>query len=67
MLDKTITITLKEFIRLMQQDVTLDLLEAGGVDNWCGYGDSLNMYGEKDYRDIMNEVESEILNNHLTK
>lgn len=37
-----ITISLDEYIRLMKRDLKLDYLECGGVDNWDGYGYSLN-------------------------
>lgn len=56
---KKVTISLDEYIELRKQEVTLGLLEAGGVDNWDGYDESLNPDYEN-YDDIMNEVERHV-------
>ncbi len=36
------TITKKRYIELMRAEEVLNRLEAGGVDNWEWYGESLN-------------------------
>lgn len=43
-----ITITKKLYLQLQVDSETLTKLEAGGVDNWDWYGESLNPDGEPD-------------------
>jgi len=54
-----ITITKDEYARLRKAEIKLDMLEAGGVDNWDGYGESLYPEGEKSYRDLCKEIDEE--------
>lgn len=43
MTEKTITISQEEYNRLLNTSIHMDVLEANGVDNWCGYeSDSTN-------------------------
>lgn len=39
---ETVTITLSEYNSLKRDSEMLDALEAGGVDNWEWYGESLS-------------------------
>lgn len=41
---ETVTISLEEYDNLVQRDRILSALEAGGVDNWEWYSDSIQMY-----------------------
>ncbi len=45
---KEITISQKEYDRLTKADWFLDCLEACGVDNWCGYGDAVEMMNSEE-------------------
>jgi hypothetical protein len=54
-------ITKEEYYRLKCAELKLDMLEAGGVDNWDWYGDSLNPDGEKSFSDLCDELKTEIL------
>lgn len=45
---KEITISQKEYDRLTKADLFLDCLEAYGVDNWCGYGDAVEMMNSEE-------------------
>ena len=59
----TVIITKNEYYNLRIAQEKLCLLEAGGVDNWEGYCDSLNNeYDEMDYsfEEIKNQVFCEI-------
>ena len=40
-MSETVTITKEEYDRLIYRDLKLEALEAGGVDNWEWYDDSL--------------------------
>lgn len=44
-------ISKKEYFRLKKAEWILNLLEAGGVDNWEWYGESLNPDGELSFDD----------------
>lgn len=44
MSDEMITLTKVEYQRLLDRDFMLDCLEAGGVDNWDWYDESLKDY-----------------------
>lgn len=35
----TVTVTTREYLNLVRSDLELDALDAGGVDNWEGYGE----------------------------
>jgi hypothetical protein len=50
------TIPTAEYVRLLRAELKLSMLEAGGVDNWSGYGESLNPEGEKSYREECAEI-----------
>jgi len=39
-MEKTITITLEEYNRLVEDSEFLNALEAAGVDNWEGYDEA---------------------------
>lgn len=45
--DELITITKKEYERLLDAKLQLTCLEAGGVDNWDWYDDAMESYREK--------------------
>lgn len=47
-MDKNITITKKEYERLIDADLFLNCLKACGVDNWQGYGDAVDMMEGED-------------------
>lgn len=55
-----ITISKAAYAMLRKADAKLNLLEAGGVDNWDWYGDSLNPDGEASYSDICKEIDEEV-------
>ena len=44
---KKVLVDLEDLIRLEKRSLKLEFLECGGVDNWDGYGESLN----PDYND----------------
>lgn len=41
MTEETVTISKKEYQRLLRSDAKLEYLEAFGVDNWNGYSDAM--------------------------
>lgn len=45
--EKFVTITRKEYERLLDSEHKLECLDAAGVDNWGGYGDAMEMYQEE--------------------
>lgn len=47
--DETITIPKAEYDRLVMNEEKLRALEAGGVDNWDWYGESLSEWYAKYY------------------
>ena len=49
--EELITITKKEYDSLIDDMKTLRALEAGGVDNWEWYGDSISEYYPEKYGD----------------
>lgn len=62
-MSETVTISKNTYYELKVAQAKLSLLEAGGVDNWQGYCDSLNNdYGEMDYtyEEIQNQLFCEI-------
>lgn len=44
-MDTTVTITTIEYLRLLDDSKKLAALEAGGVDNWEWYSESLEQHG----------------------
>lgn len=46
-----VTITKKEYDRLVQSEEFLECLEACGVDNWGGYDDACEMYRDDEWED----------------
>ncbi len=58
-MSNTITISKKEYRRLLKASEKIDLLEAGGVDNWEWYSESLNPEGNYSYRDICEQIDEE--------
>ena len=48
-MEGTVTITKDAYLRLMLADEELNRLDAGGVDNWEWYGESLNPDNELDF------------------
>ena len=51
MTEDTVTISIKAYNELINRSRILDALEAGGVDNWEWYGDSLQEAGLFDDED----------------
>lgn len=49
--ENEITITLKEYKSLLKDSRKLAALEAGGVDNWEWYGESLENFFEEEDED----------------
>jgi len=47
--EKTITISLKEYKSLKEDEAFLAILEENGVDNWGGYDDSVEIF-ENEYK-----------------
>jgi len=45
---KTITISQKEYARLIRADNKLEALECFGVDNWGGYSDAMQSLEDED-------------------
>lgn len=43
--EETVTIPCGEYEDLLKRSFKLSCLEGGGVDNWCGYDDSLEEGG----------------------
>jgi len=41
---KTVTISLKEYISLKKDEAFLAALEENGVDNWSGYSESIDIF-----------------------
>lgn len=60
-MDEMITITRKEYFQLRCDSEKLSMLEAGGVDNWEWYGESLNPEGEPLFEEIIDGLKVEIL------
>ena len=57
MSDKQYTISKERYDELLAAEIKLNLLEAGGVDNWEWYGESLfGDHLEKDYHQIVEEL-----------
>lgn len=54
----TITISKKEYITLLQNQLKLEKLEGGGVDNWQWYSDSLNE--GKPFYEECEEIENKV-------
>lgn len=48
--EETVTISKKEYVKLMQDQWKLYALESGGVDNWDWYSDSISDYRENNPR-----------------
>lgn len=45
----TVLISKKQYERLLEDSHFLRCLELAGVDNWCGYGDAIDMcFGDDD-------------------
>lgn len=47
-MEETVTITKREYDRLVRAREKLGCLEACGVDNWDGYSDAMEMYNEEE-------------------
>jgi len=45
--EKTITISLEEYISLKRDEIFLASLEENGVDNWAGYSESEDIFIER--------------------
>lgn len=45
-MEEMVTITKAEYTQLLNDQAFLEMLEACGVDNWCGYDDTKEMYEE---------------------
>ena len=46
MIEETITITVEEHDRLRSQDLLVQALQAGGVDNWTWWDDAIERWLE---------------------
>lgn len=56
----TVTISKDEYFRLLVADAKMDLLEAGGVDNWEWYGESLNPDGEESFDEVEAQIKTKV-------
>lgn len=59
--DKDITITRQEYFELQCDSTKLAMLEAGGVDNWDWYGESLHPDEGPTILDQVDELKKSIL------
>jgi hypothetical protein len=57
-----IKIPKKEYVALRMAQIMISRLDAGGVDNWEWYGESLNPDGYPDLDAMQVEIEKEIEN-----
>jgi hypothetical protein len=48
--EETITISLKEYKSLKEDEAFLAILEENGVDNWGGYSESVDIF-QNEYQD----------------
>ena len=56
-----VTIPRDRYFRLLCSELKLDLLEAGGVDNWDWYGESLYCSdGDYNYDTLIGEIKEEV-------
>ena len=55
-----IKIPREEYFKLRCDQIQLNLLENGGVDNWEWFGESLNPENDKSYEDYVRELKEEI-------
>lgn len=55
----SVKISKSRYKALLKAEIKLDMLEAGGVDNWEWYGESLNPDGGKSYSDLCEELDEE--------
>lgn len=53
----TVTISYAEYRELLKNDEALRRLQAGGVDNWDWYGDSLYPEGELPFDEFCDQVD----------
>jgi hypothetical protein len=60
-MERLMDITKEEYYHLKCAELKLDMLEAGGVDNWDWYGESLNPGGGRSFSDLCDELKTEIL------
>ncbi len=60
-MEDTITITKKEYYDLRCDAAKLDMLDAGGVDNWEWHDESLNPKDEQTFWEIKKQLKKEIL------
>ncbi len=49
--EKMVTIIQREYDNLLKSEHKLDCLECCGVDNWCGYGDAMEMFYNEEEED----------------
>jgi len=59
-----IFVSAEKLAKLIRDSYTLNALQAGGVDNWEWYGDSISDY-EKEYGEIDDKTDAEIIKNYL--
>ena len=55
--DETVVLSKKDYEELKKRAATLSALEAGGVDNWEWYSDSLNDHLPEEYKEKEESVE----------
>lgn len=53
-----IEVEFEDYLRMSKSELKMDMLEAGGVDNWMGYGDSLFPEYELSYRKECSNLEA---------
>jgi len=56
MTEKTITITVKEYEKLIADSIWLECLEGAGVDNWEGFGEAHALLDEFEEADGEDDV-----------
>ena len=59
-IEKTVTISKKEYIKLLIAEEKLTALECYGVDNWQGYDDTMEfLHNSKEYQKLKKELDTE--------
>jgi len=46
MTTETVKVSIEQYANFLKAKAKLDALEAAGVDNWCGYGDAMEILDE---------------------
>jgi len=56
-MEDTITISKKEYIRLLVVDEKMNRLDRGGIDNWEWYGEAMYPNDEPDFEEFRENLE----------